>query len=211
MAHAVVQLGFIVSALLLFSACDGPEREVEQTVASLEDRADALGAAVDSADKRVASLEDRTSRVIQSFASAGVGFEAAQDTLQNAARQSSTSTSRYRLASEQFERAQQSYRVAAYSVIALAVTAALAQAVCTTRMSTSEFRSKYGITSPDVHVDHIWPRARGGIDSPLNYQPLDAHTNMSCGAGCLGAKASSAPASFAVAAAASVLGRLGCP
>lgn len=57
-------------------------------------------------------------------------------------------------------------------------------------------------------VDHIFPRSRGGLDHPLNYQPLEQSLNRSLG-NKLVAKFMQAPLGFVRGMAVSALGVLG--
>ena len=57
-------------------------------------------------------------------------------------------------------------------------------------------------------VDHIFPRSRGGIDHPLNYQPLERSLNRSLGNNVVD-KFLQAPVGFVTGMAVSALGVLG--
>src|SRR5205085_610758 len=51
-----------------------------------------------------------------------------------------------------------------------------------TEISTAAYRNALGITGPQTHVDHLFPRSLGGIDHPLNYQAITAQENLALGA-----------------------------
>lgn len=202
-----------VLGLVGCSIAEGSElsTDLAQEMAALEQRASGLIGSTDAVEERVNSDAKRVAAVLTTLDQAATAYQAASTVLKQAALLSASSTKQQAQAKAEFENAAQAYRIAAYSVVALAMTTAAAQTVCATRMSTHEYRVRNGITDSNTHVDHILPRALGGADHPLNYQPLDAHTNMSCGAGCLPDKLMGSPLALATGVAVSVLAKLGCP
>lgn len=204
----VLSLAVITAAM---SQPGRPEHEVQALARQLDDLErdrDRRSAAIDSAAQAVARLTLRTDAVVRAYAETETRYERAGVILERARQTEDFAALRSEEVVKRLEATAKLYRYATYAVVA---TAALAQAVCATKMSTHEFRTEQRMYSPSTHVDHLWPQKYGGFDHPLNYQPWPAAKNLSCGAGCLGEKATTAPLSLALGIAVSVLGQLGCP
>ena len=89
-------------------------------------------------------------------------------------------------ASKKYAQAARAFRTVATIIIIAAVSDALGNQICAETTSTHAFRKKLraeGISLDGLDVDHVWPRALGGADHPLNYQLLDSSLNRSLGAG----------------------------
>lgn len=90
------------------------------------------------------------------------------------------------VADRDFKIAAQEYRRATIAVIALAASQTIGQAICGSTVSTRAFRARLrdeGVSLEGQDIDHVWPKALGGADHPLNYQVLDSSLNRSLGAG----------------------------
>jgi hypothetical protein len=66
----------------------------------------------------------------------------------------------------------------------MAVATAWGANVCSTKMTTAQFRRQaraqgYDLTGLDV--DHAFPRSRGGVDHPWNYQLMESSLNRGLG------------------------------
>lgn len=123
--------------------------------------------------------------------------------------------SRHDLASRTLERAAEDYAAAEryYRMAAMAmVTIAAGTLVCKTTMTTRQYRAdlaRKGMPMDRLEdVDHIFPRSRGGLDHPLNYQPLAASLNRSLGNKMV-EKFMQAPMGFVTGMAVSALGVVG--
>ena len=84
--------------------------------------------------------------------------------------------------------------------------------ICRGTETTRQFRARLdreGMPMDRLEdVDHIFPRSRGGIDHPLNYQPLERSLNRSLGNKVVD-KFLQAPVGFVTGMAVSALGVLG--
>lgn len=111
-----------------------------------------------------------------------------------------------------YDAAARSYRRAATLLIVVAATSAVGEAVCGSTMSTRAYRAELkarGVDLTGVDIDHVWPRALGGADHPLNYQVLDSQVNRSLGAD-VSAKLLSWPLATVQGFAVSAVAALGC-
>lgn len=85
-----------------------------------------------------------------------------------------------------YQRTSDNYRRIAAILILAAASDALSHGLCDSTMSTRTFREQLRregvVLQEGVDVDHIWPRALGGVDHPANYQLLPAEVNRSLGA-----------------------------
>lgn len=84
-----------------------------------------------------------------------------------------------------------------------------ADEVCASIQSTRTYRRENEIDDRNVCIDHVFPHALGGVNSPWNYQPLECSANSSLGASFWG-KLSAYPVEMLGGLAATALARLRC-
>jgi hypothetical protein len=90
-----------------------------------------------------------------------------------------------KIARQTYEQAADRFRMVAMIVIIAAASESLGGHICAQTTSTRTFRAHLrseGRSLGGLDVDHVWPRALGGADHPLNYQLLDSSVNRGLGA-----------------------------
>lgn len=112
-------------------------------------------------------------------------FKQAKNLYELAQANSDVASASFLKAKDDFDTAAERYRQVVWVLIAAASWDMAGEVVCQGTMSTRQFRQqlkRQGIDLTGLDIDHAWPKALGGIDHPLNYQPLDASLNRSLGA-----------------------------
>jgi hypothetical protein len=153
--------------------------------------------------QRVSGLEVRGGQIISILDQGEAKDLALADQWSQVANRWEATARLYTDARSDWQQAAENAKVPEYIVLASIASACIESTV----MSTATFRRLQGIDDPDIHIDHIIPRARGGIDSPFNYQAIPAQQNLSYGAGGLAEKLLNDPVRFSIAGAASILGK----
>ncbi len=192
----------VVGALVM--ACAGNHAELvrlEQRYAADEARID--GVAIDL--ERLGATERQ---IVATYRAAKREWEHASSLYQEAGSRHELASRTYERAAEDYAEAERYYRAAAMAM----VTIAAGSVVCKTSMSTREYRAELARRGMPMDrledVDHIFPRSRGGLDHPLNYQPLARSLNRSLGNKVV-EKFMQAPLGFVTGMAVSALGVVG--
>lgn len=147
-------------------------------------------------------------QVIATYIDAKRRWEASQSLYQEAASQQALATRVLQQAASDFEAAERNFKIAAIAMATLAA----GSIVCRGKVSTRQYRddlARAGMPMDRLEdVDHIFPRSRGGIDHPLNFQPLERSLNRSLGNKVVD-KFMQAPVGFVTGMAVSALGAIG--
>lgn len=204
MIHARVVV--VVVALLVLPGCrrgttDADLDDLERRYA--EDRRRIDGVAVDLVQLTVTQRQ-----IVATYVAAKRQWEDARSLYQESASKSEPATQTAEQAAADFAAAERYYRAAAIAM----VTISAGSIICGGKMSTRAYRDdlrRKGMPMDRLEdVDHIFPRSKGGIDHPLNYQPLHRSLNRSLG-NKLVDKFMQAPIGFVTGMAVSALGVIG--
>lgn len=153
-------------------------------------------------------LGDTQRQIVATYVAARRAWEHADGLYQEARSQHELAARTLDRAAEDYAAAERYYRAAAIAM----VTIAAGTIVCKGTMSTREYRAelaRQGMPMDRLEdVDHIFPRSRGGIDHPLNYQPLERSLNRGLGNKVVD-KFMQAPLGFVAGMAVSALGVVG--
>jgi hypothetical protein len=194
-----------LAALLLLACANTTDA---QRVAQLHQRYDADDVATARLTRDYASLQQRKRELVEHHAEAERRWHSARDTFEEGRSLDELSKRELTRAAKDFASAERQYRYATMALVALAA----GSAICDTKMTTAKFRrdmASRGLPIDKLEdVDHSFPRSRGGIDHPLNFQVLDRSLNRSLGND-LVAKFMQAPLAVVSGAAVSALGVLG--
>lgn len=113
-------------------------------------------------------------------------WAAARGMYEHASVRANVAADQFANARDNYQKAEDKYRRISAILILAATSDVLSGQLCGSTMSTRAFRQKLrdeGVPIPEgMDVDHIWPRALGGVDHPANYQLLPAEVNRSLGA-----------------------------
>lgn len=168
-----------------------------------EDTARVEGVAID-----LGRLGVTQRQVIATYVEAKRQWETAQSLYQEASSQYGLATRTLEQAAADFEAAEHNFKIAAVAM----VTIAAGSIICGGKLSTKQYRARLareGVPMERLEdVDHIFPRSRGGIDHPLNFQPLERSLNRSLGNKVVD-KFLQAPVGFVTGMAVSALGVIG--
>lgn len=151
-------------------------------------------------------------RLLADFAAVDAEYKQAADNFQLTSQAADHASPQFAVAEQDYESAEQSYRWSVYVLMVAAAHDAVmgaADKVCAGVESTRAYRRENGIDDSNVCVDHVFPHALGGVNSPLNYQPLACSTNSSLGAS-FWEKLTKYPAPMLGGLAATALARLRC-
>jgi len=150
-------------------------------LAQLEQRYAGDAARIDDVAVDLSRLTVTQRQVLATYATAKRAWETAEDIYVEAGSQHELAARTLEQAAADFEAAEHNSKVAAMAM----VTIAAGSIICNGTMSTREFRrdlARKGMPMDRLEdVDHIFPRSRGGIDHPLNYEPLERSLNRSLG------------------------------
>lgn len=139
-----------------------------------------------TADSEDAKLQQEVLMAIKILRKAQDEYIAAAASFEKAKAEAEEAEADYKQAVAHWKETQQNYRRAAYIVLVAAGTDAIGQAICGNVMSTQAFRRKMALegqpVDPTEDVDHIWPRAHGGVDHEWNYHVLPQRLNRQLGA-----------------------------
>jgi hypothetical protein len=189
---------------LVLAGCAGDRAELarlERRYAEDETRIDGVALDLDR-------LGATQRQVVATYVAAKREWEYASDLYNEASSRHDVASRTYDRAAEDYAAAERYYRMAAMAM----VTIAAGTLVCKTTMTTRQYRAdlaRKGMPMDRLEdVDHIFPRSRGGLDHPLNYQPLAASLNRSLGNKVV-EKFMQAPLGFVTGMAVSALGVVG--
>lgn len=157
----------------------------EAALAQVESQEHMDRSAVAEVSLEAVVLVDQMRRIAADWHEVDKRFRAATDRLARVRRTANQATSAFAAAKADFEAASASYRQVTRILIFAAASDAVARSICSGTTSTRAFRQRLrdeGRSLDGVDIDHIWPRALGGVDHPLNYQTLDSSLNRSLGA-----------------------------
>ena len=146
-------------------------------------------------------------QVLATYVDAKRRWDTAQSLYQEASSQQAPAARTLEQAAADFAEAEHNFKIATLAMATLAA----GSIICGGKLSTRQFREelkRQGVPMDRVDVDHIFPRSRGGIDHPLNYQPLESSLNRSLGNKVVD-KFMQAPVGFVTGMAVSALGALG--
>lgn len=152
-------------------AAEGRNADEAAETAELDLRAEVLRAKVDIVVKDHAEVERE--------------LREAKERYEQAARLGRSAQAGLDEAMQAYRRAEQSYRRVSMMLLMAAASDLVGQGLCGQVKSTQQFRRELraeGVDLTDKDVDHIFPRAAGGVDHPWNYQLLDKSLNRSLGA-----------------------------
>lgn len=171
--------GIIFASTGLMSGCR--TRATEAQLAALEHRYAEDSAKIDGVAIDLARLTLTQRQVLATYSAARREWEAAQSLYAEAASRQELAARDLEQAAADYQEAEHHFKIAAMAV----VTMAAGKIICNGTMSTREFREELrrkGMPMDRLEdVDHIFPRSRGGIDHPLNFQPLERSLNRSLG------------------------------
>ena len=211
MGAAMSSRGSILAALLILasSASSGCRRQgTRAELAALERRYAEDAASIEGVTVDLEHLTVTQRQLVATYATARREWETASILYQEAASQQELAARTLKQAAADFEAAERYYRAAAMAMVTIAAGSIL----CGGTMSTQKFRKhleREGMPMDRLEdVDHIFPRSRGGIDHPLNYQPLARSLNRSLGNKVVD-KFMQAPIGFVTGMAVSALGVVG--
>lgn len=180
---------------------DGELDQLERRYA--EDAARVEGVAID-----LTRLSVTQRQVIATYVDAKQQWETSQSLYQEAASQQALVTRTLEQAAADFEAAEHNFKIAAIAMVTLTA----GSIICGGKVTTRQYRAnlkREGMPMDKLEdVDHIFPRSRGGIDHPLNFQPLERSLNRSLGNKVVD-KFMQAPLGFVTGMAVSALGMIG--
>ncbi len=201
----------ILTILLLASLSALPgcrRRGIDGELDRLERRYAADTARVEGVALDLTRLSVTQRQVIATYVDAKRQWETSQSLYQEAASQQALATRTLQQATADFEEAERNFKIAAIAMVTLAA----GSIICSGRVSTRQYRDnlkREGMPMDRLEdVDHIFPRSRGGIDHPLNFQPLERSLNRSLGNKVVD-KFMQAPVGFVTGMAVSALGVIG--
>lgn len=193
-------------AALLLTAC-GHTADLTE-LSRLERRYAEHATVVDGVALDLGRLSGTQRRILATYRHAKQTWELAASLYQESASRHDLAARTAHEAAEDFAAAERYYRAAAIAM----VTVSAGAIVCKGTMSTREYRAdlarKGFPMDPLEDVDHIFPRSRGGLDHPLNFQPLERSLNRSLGNKVVD-KFMQAPLGFVLGMGVSALGMLG--
>lgn len=111
-------------------------------------------------------------------------YDLAAHRWREAARLHGEASENFKKAAEDYKQAAESFQRITYAIIAAAASDLLLQYVCGPNISTGRYREMLkseGLDLTGKDIDHIIPRAHGGLDRPWNYNPLESSINRSLG------------------------------
>jgi hypothetical protein len=202
--RVVVVVAFVAS--LVFPGChrgttDADLDDLERRYA--EDRRRIDGVAVD-----LTRLTVTQRQIVATYVAAKRQWEETRIRYQESASKSDLAGRTAEQAAADFATAERYYRAAAIAM----VTISTGSLICGGEMSTAAYRrdlERKGMPMDRLEdVDHIFPKSRGGIDHPLNYQPLHRSLNRSLGNKVVD-NFMQAPSGFLTGMAVSALGKIG--
>jgi hypothetical protein len=123
---------------------------------------------------------EQVDEIVAAFTTAQDQFTDAQAVWREARKNFGAATDDYRRAKADYDAAERWYRI----VVAAMASYAAARGVCSTAKSKEKLRRELRRTGVDLtgkDIDHIWPKSRGGIDHPLNFEVMEASLNRSLG------------------------------
>jgi hypothetical protein len=130
-------------------------------------------------------LELDVGALVSTFTNIDAEYQRASERFRIAAAAADNASAQYAMAEQSYQYAEQSYRWIVYVIVIAAAHDDImesADRICTGIQSTRSYRRSNGIDDSSVCVDHVFPHALGGVNHPLNYQPLLCSTNSSLGA-----------------------------
>lgn len=195
----------LLGVTLLLSGC---RRSANADLADLERRYAEDKRRIDGVAVDLNRLTTTQRQIVTTYEAARRKWEDARSLYQEATSRSEMATRTAEQAAEDFAAAERYYRAATLAMATIAV----GSIVCGGKMSTRAYRDdlrRKGMPMDRLEdVDHIFPRSKGGIDHPLNYQPLHRSLNRSLG-NKLVDKFMQAPIGFVTGMAVSALGVIG--
>jgi hypothetical protein len=178
----------LAAAVLTLIACSSTNADEQSRVADLKTAVDSFDAELTTTEAQTRTLSSEWSEISEAYQTIAARYRDAGR--QHRAARASTERSRglYAQAETDFVHAADSWRFY-QEVLKLAVAMDRARAGVTDgpgceRVSTASFRRRLkaqGIDLTGKDIDHIVPRALGGVDHPLNYQIMDSSLNRSLG------------------------------
>jgi len=185
-------LGRLSSVLLLGLLTGCKPQPAKTALASLEKElaeAEAVGKRQAEASREVArDLANTRLQALQLMTELGLAeeeFTAARRMYEHASARASIAAEEFANARDNYQMASDKYRRIAGILILAATSDALGSQLCDSTQSTRAFREQLrheGVSLEGTDVDHIWPRALGGVDHPANFQLLPSEVNRSLGA-----------------------------
>ncbi len=150
---------------------------------------------VDAAEKVERSQEEQTQRLatalaglLSDYAAVDAAYRASTERFRAAGALANSASAEFAMARQDYEAAQENYRWIAFAIVVAAgddVVMAGADAVCSSIESTATYRRRNGVDS-SMDVDHAFPHALGGVNSPYNYELLSRHENRALGKSIIG-------------------------
>lgn len=196
---------FLVILVAPSSACN---HGAHAQLTRLEHRYAADSARIEGVALDLSRLTVTQRQVIATYIEARQVWATSQSIYQEAASQSALTNRTLEQAAADFADAERNFKIAAIAMVAMTAGSMICRGTETTR----QFRARLdreGMPMDRLEdVDHIFPRSRGGIDHPLNYQPLERSLNRSLGNNVVD-KFLQAPVGFVTGMAVSALGVLG--
>lgn len=197
--------GTLIALAFYVVACGHADRA---ELTRLEHRYAAHARTIEGVAVDVERLGATQRQIVATYVNAKREWERASSLYQEATSQHDLASRTSERAAADFAAAERYYRAAAIAM----VTISAGTIICSGVMSTREYRAdlaRKGMPMDRLEdVDHIFPRSRGGLDHPLNFQPLERSLNRSLGNKVVD-KFMQAPIGFVTGMAVSALGVIG--
>jgi hypothetical protein len=160
---------------LLSVACAHSRSSVERSVGEAE--------AIDQhqADE-MQQLASGMTRLLQNYADVDQRLHDAAQRYGLAAQTADRASQQFITAEQNYRDAERHYRWTFYTLMIAAAMDVAAENVCQGVESTRAFRRENGIDDSEVCIDHVFPHALGGVNSPWNYNPIPCRENSALGA-----------------------------
>ncbi len=198
----------IALVLALACGCRHQPSGADAQLTALEQRYAETSQRVDQVAVDLDRLTTSQRQVLATYNAAQTSWSASAALLREAQSQSEAAKRTFDRAAADYEVATRNFRIATLAMVTIAAGSML----CGSTLKTSQYRTQLrrdGINLQGKDIDHIFPKSRGGIDHPLNYQVLNSSLNRSLGND-LVAKFMQAPVGFIVGMAASALAVISC-
>ena len=199
-------MALVIALLAALPGCW--RRDVDGELDRLESRYAGDAARVEGVAIDLARLSVTQRQVIATYVDAKRRWETSQSLYQEAASQQELTTRTLQQAAADFEEAERNFKIAAIAMVTLTAGSIICSGTVTTRQYRANLERQGMPMDRLEDVDHVFPRSRGGIDHPLNFQPLERSLNRSLGNKVVD-KFMQAPVGFVTGMAASALGVIG--
>lgn len=181
------------SAALVFGAELACAAHGPSAADTTQARVDAFSARADQDEQRIGAAEREAEALTRDVAQLASLYAAVEHQLAQAEAAFLAASRNYDRATAEFARARDDYaeagrkwRVVSTTIMVAAASDMAGKWLCDGRMSRAQVRKMWKREGYDLKgqdADHIWPKSRGGMDHPWNFQRMESSLNRSLGNG----------------------------